>query len=322
MLYLNKTTIADIKFNWDNVIDCIQDTVGLLGEDDFCQPLKPYLRFSNLNNRIIAMPAYVGGKQPSAGIKWIASFPGNIAKKLPRANSVTILNDPETGIPKCIINTSVISEIRTAAVSGLLVREFIRNRNLPHYDIGIIGFGPIGQRHMNMLLSLLKGCSYTFYIYDIGEPTIGLDTLISKDNIHFISSWTEAYDGMDIFLTCTVSSETYINRKPKKGSLLLNISLRDFKPEIIEFVDVIVVDDWDEVCRQNTDIEVMHKEKGLQKDQTISLTDLVKNHLFEKMKSTDVIMFNPMGMAVFDIALATDFYQSAIGQHIGLELTD
>src|SRR5215216_4472397 len=245
MLYLNKNTIADIKLSWNDIINCINNVVGILGENDFSQPLKPYLRYGNHINRIIAMPAYVGGNLPSAGIKWIASFPGNTIKQLPRANSVTILNDPETGVPECIINTSAISEIRTAAVSGLLIREYIHNRKLPHCKVGITGFGPIGQRHLDMLLALMEGHNATFYIYDLNNSRLELENVKHHNNIHVVSSWPEAYDGMDIFLTCTVSAQTYIDRKPKAGALLLNVSLRDFKPGIMDFVDIIVVDDWD-----------------------------------------------------------------------------
>lgn len=49
-----------------------------LANNEFAQPIKPYLRYNNLKNRIIAMPAYAGGECDMAGIKWIASYPDNI----------------------------------------------------------------------------------------------------------------------------------------------------------------------------------------------------------------------------------------------------
>ena len=69
-----------------------------------------------------------------------------------------------------------------------------------------------------------------------------------KDKIKITDNWFEAYKDADIFVTCTVSNSRYIDQKPKDGALLLNVSLRDFKSEIYEYVkDNIVVDDWEEV---------------------------------------------------------------------------
>lgn len=305
---------------WNSIIDIIQDTVYLLRNDDFSQPLKPYLRYGDQVNRFIAMPAYVGGNIDAAGIKWIASFPGNIEHKLPRANSVTILNDPSTGITQCVINTSLISEIRTAAVSGLLIREYIKKRKLSHYHIGIVGFGPIGQQHLAMLHALFSGSSYTISIFDVNFQQKKIHADNSEKNVRMVSSWEECYLDADIFFTCTVSSGRYIDKKPKSGALLMNVSLRDFKPLTLDFMDHIIVDDWEEVCRQNTDIEQMHLERGLKKTQTLSLQEMVCSDFFQQKPDTETVMFNPMGMAVFDIALAKEFYKAARLQGIGQDL--
>src|SRR5688572_18759407 len=114
MIYLNENHIKAIGINWSEIIETIRDAVIAMSHGDFAQPIKPYLRYKDPVNRIIAMPAYVGGKSSSSGIKWIASFPNNLARSLPRAHSVTILNRVDTGVPFSIINTPIISAIRTA----------------------------------------------------------------------------------------------------------------------------------------------------------------------------------------------------------------
>lgn len=120
-----------------------------------------------------------------------------------------------------------------------------------------------------------------------------------------------------------VSSERYINTRPQKGALLLNVSLRDFDESIYTYVkDSIFVDDWEEVCRENTDIEMLSKTHGLKKEDTYAITDLLKDHPFEKISPKFPIMFNPMGMAVFDIAIAKYYAEKAKEGNLGHSLTD
>ena len=47
----------------------------------------------------------------------------------------------------------------------------------------------------------------------------------------------------------------------------------------------------------------MHKEKGLKQDDTISIFDIATGDIAFMRKAEDVVMFNPMGMAVFDISV-------------------
>lgn len=320
MLYLNEQHLRSIGVNWKEMTELIRQACLALAHNDYAQPVKPYLRYRNRVNRIIAMPAFVGGEINKAGIKWIASFPGNIENGNPRAHSVTILNDASTGAPVCIINTAHISGIRTAAVSGFVLGEWLKKRSNSKFKVGMTGFGPIGKLHLDMLFSLLGDRLGTVNIYElrnIDDAEIGE---MYKGRVHICNSFAEAYDAADIFLTCTVSSAPYIETAPKKGSLHLNVSLRDYKSSWRQYADVIIVDNWEEVCRENTDIELMHVNQGLQKEEVYTICDLAEQDLFATVPENNVVMFNPMGMAVFDIATGSFFYNQAVQNAAGVVL--
>ena len=68
MLYLNEKDLLKIGFHWNETIDNIEQAVHCLDKKDFVQPIKPYLRYRDLTNRIIALIAFVGGKINLAGI--------------------------------------------------------------------------------------------------------------------------------------------------------------------------------------------------------------------------------------------------------------
>lgn len=311
--YLNESDIRALGFDWQQCIDTIERSCRLLNENAFCQPVKPYLHFGENSNRIIAMPAYLGGSAGCAGIKWIASFPGNIKIGKPRANSVTILNDAGTGEPYCIINTSLISVIRTVSVSGAMIKKYLSVFPGKKMKVGVVGLGPIGQHHIRMCLEHFgKNISAikTFDIQDTGARW-------ENEKVTRCSSWEEAYEDADCFITCTVSEQRYIDRPPGAGSLHLNVSLRDYREEMYTyFRNGIIVDNWEEVCRKNTDIELFSKKFGLRKEQTVTMAEVICNDQLNGFEPGTALFFNPMGMAVFDIAIADQYYRLA--QRAGL----
>ena len=151
MKYLNHESLNQLGVDWESTIKCIQRATLAVAEGSFVQPVKPYLRYKNLENRIIAMPAFIGNEFDVAGIKWISSFPSNISKGIPRAHSVVVLNKSETGEPICIINTPLLSIVRTASVSGLMIQKYLKSLKRKNLKVGIVGYGPIGQYHYKML---------------------------------------------------------------------------------------------------------------------------------------------------------------------------
>ena len=323
MRYLNDETVKNLNLNWDNNIRVIADAVECIGQRDMAQPVKPYLRYGDPRNRIIAMPAFIGGSINMSGIKWIASFPDNIHKGLARAHSVTILNEASTGMPVGIVNSGSLSAIRTASVSGFIMKQYIEHRKPTRVKVGLIGFGPIGQNHLNMCCAVLGDTIEEVCIYDLLPVKEYLIPDEIREKTTIAENWEQAYANADIFITCTVSKERYIDKKPKAGSLHLNVSLRDYKPEVFPwFKNGIIVDNWEEICRENTDIELFNKTNGLQKADVKEIQDMLQDDCLSFTDKDQPIMFNPMGMAVFDIAMADRFLKLANETDAGVLLDE
>ena len=321
VLYLNEHDLRSVGIDWGSAIEVIRRAVGCLAADDFAQPIKPYLRYRDARNRLIAMPAFVGGAFHAAGLKWIASFPGNLARGLPRAHSVVVLNDAETGAPTAIINTALLSVIRTVAVSGLVMKVFDAARPLRDFKLGVTGFGPIGRHHVEMALAVFGDRLREVCVYDVQPPALTAGEA-RAGRVRIAARWEDAYADADVFIACTVSPRRYIDRRPRPGSLQLNVSLRDY--DLAVFDDLkhgIVVDDWDEVCREATDIELFHQARGLGRDGVKTLADVVLGDAMAAYPAAQAIMFNPMGMGVFDIAMAAHYASRARAGGVGVRLT-
>ncbi|HRY14387.1 MAG TPA: 2,3-diaminopropionate biosynthesis protein SbnB, partial [Candidatus Competibacteraceae bacterium] len=111
---------------------------------EFVQPLKPYVRPRGREGeyeggRFIAMPAYLGGRFDMAGIKWIAGFPTNLNRGLPRASGTLQLNCSVTGRPLAIMECETLSARRTTAIAVLAVDLLAAP---PPLKVAIIGAGP------------------------------------------------------------------------------------------------------------------------------------------------------------------------------------
>lgn len=323
MYYLNTKNLESIQRDWFKLTQVIEKAVASLEKGEFAQPIKPYLRYRDLSNRIIAMPAFVGGDVNFAGIKWIASFPKNIDRGVKRAHSVSILNEADSGVPKCIINTTLISGIRTAAVTGLVIRKFMQLRpDMQEITVGMTGFGPIGQLHLEMVDALLGDRLKAFKIYDLRAIDAATIPTHLAHKVSIAGTFEEAFADTDMFISATVSSQPYINIPPKTGSLQLNVSLRDYESTYVNYVDRMLVDDWEEVCREKTDIEMMHLDQGLQEADTLDLVDVFCKGKLDDLQQGEVVMFNPMGMAIFDIAIGAYYYEEAQESQVGLLLED
>lgn len=322
MMYLNDGHIGEIGRDWVGLIELIRQVITIQDERDTVHPLKPYLRFGDPANRIIAMPAYVGGSLKLAGIKWIASFPKNRLDGLPRAHNTIVLNDAATGKPQGVLMSGMLNGIRTAAVSGIMLQSYMGARELPRLRVGIVGWGPVGRLHLEMCAALLGSRLDRVYLYDI-EP-IHLDTIPADLRAKTVieQDWRPVYRQSDVFITCTVSEHRYIDEAPPEGVLLLHVSLRDYLPENLQHIQIKVVDDWLEVCRENTDLEQLHLQYGLQQEDTVTLADVVLRHELDRYDADEPVLFSPMGLGIFDIAVAGYYLEQAKKLGVGQMLEE
>lgn len=326
MIYLNDKDLLQSGIDWTRTIERIEAVVKCVHTGAYMQPLKPYLKFGSAPNRIIAMPAYVGGPFRLAGLKWIASFPGNIDIGLPRAHSITVLNDADSGRPYVLFHSALLSVVRTASVSGLMLERFIQRQPERTWKVGIIGFGPIGRYHAQMCAHVLGNRLDRISLYDVRgiDPTNVDRSSVTGANhqveIEVRSSWRKVYETSDIFITCTAAPERYIDAEPASGRLLLHVSLRDYTDGVLSAVKTVVVDDWTEVCRENTDIERMHAAGTLMPSDCLTLSQVVCEHALDAIDPSQTVLFAPMGMAVFDIGIAGYFYERIRRKGGGIQL--
>ncbi|MDT7659504.1 MAG: hypothetical protein QOF38_4219, partial [Pseudonocardiales bacterium] len=154
----------------NQVMKLVEDTYRVHGAGDSVNPPSYFLRFPDRpTSRIIALPASIGGQVRVDGLKWISSFPGNVAAGIPRASAVLILNDHDTGYPFACLESSIISATRTAASAALAADRLSRGRPRPR-RVGFFGVGLIAR----YIHTFLAGTGWSFD--EIGVHDLSTDS--------------------------------------------------------------------------------------------------------------------------------------------------
>src|SRR3989454_6408677 len=143
---INGKTVFDIvRAHLAECIDVVRNAYLAHADGQCVNPDSYFLQFPEKPDcRIIALPAFLGDGFGVAGLKWIASYPGNVQRGFPRASAVLVLNNYETGYPFAILESSIISAARTAA-SAALAADWLNGRTRRAESLGIVGTGYIAH---------------------------------------------------------------------------------------------------------------------------------------------------------------------------------
>ena len=110
----------------------------------------PNMPVAGPDRRFVAMPAYLGGRFDICGQKWYGSNAANKKKGLPRSVLMVTLNDKDTGEPICYMSANLISAARTGAVPAVGARYLARK---DAEVLTCVGCGAIGKACMEAVIT-------------------------------------------------------------------------------------------------------------------------------------------------------------------------
>jgi len=294
------------------IVDLVAQAYVTHAQGGSALPQSSFLRFpDNQRDRIIALPAYLGGNVACAGIKWIASFPGNIERGLDRASAVMLLNSVETGYPLAMMEGSIISAKRTAASAALAARTL--HTHEPVTSAGIIGCGLINFEVVQFLRALFPSLT-TLVLFDAQTDRTKLfgqrvQTRFDGCEIIGVNSINEVFQHTRLISFATTATVPHIADSSllQAGSTILHVSLRDFAPQVILDVDN-VVDDIDHVCRERTSVHLAAEQTGNRSHMRCTLADILERRATARASTTRPLIFSPFGLGILDIALGHYVY--------------
>ncbi len=283
------------------------------GEDAACEE---FGRFNGLF-------AIIGDPPAAMGMKWIGSFPHNRDRGLPRASALVILNSPETGFPIAIMDATLISAVRTGAVTAL-GSMFLAPKGAQ--KIGVVGAGVQARTQILGLITALPTVKQVA-IYNRTQEHAELlaEECARRWNAPTVvaNSIEEALSDADVTLTITTALKPIVSGKHiKPGALTIQLAGHECEFDLIQQCTKIVVDDW-EVLKHRGIISpaVMHAQ-GLLDDSAIyaTLGELIRGKKAGRESDSERIHFAHMGMGIADVALAFSVYRRARAMGLGQTL--
>lgn len=324
-LYLNQADVRKTGLNMAMVLDAVEESFRLHHQGKAILPPKVVLDLDERERgRGNAMPAYVGGDYEVFGIKWIAGFPKNpVRYGLPRATALFILNDSWNGVPLAVMDCTLISAMRTGAVTGVGAKYLARPDSR---SVAMIGAGVQARTQLEALKVVLPGLQVV-RVYDIRSGSaeryaaemsakLGLD-------VHAVSSAEAAVRDADIVVTVTVADEPIVKDSwMKKGSYFAAVgSYQEEEFDVVLHSDKIFVDGLEHVMHRATPVIALMVRQGLLKEEQIGeLGAVICGETAGRETPEERIFFSPIGMGTEDLCVAYKVYQLATAKGIGTKL--
>lgn len=298
---------ATLKGRERHVLDAVQKAYETHARGASSLPHSSFLRFPDSDkDRIICLPAYLGDDYQLAGVKWIASMPGNVARGMERASAVTILNDRVTGRPAAVLEGSIISKQRTAASAALASKVLAPGEPAA---IGFVGCGPINVAVAQFLAAVWPhvGRLRAFDLDPARAEAFGAELVAEQPGVDFrvAASLEEVLGECPMVAFGTTAIKPYIDDLDAcpAGATILHVSLRDLGPAAI-LENHNIVDDLDHVNRASTSIHLASEQTGHTDFVHSSLGDILLGKASLPERDDRRVIFSPFGLGVLDLAVA------------------
>ncbi|HXI38878.1 MAG TPA: hypothetical protein VNH83_02820 [Bryobacteraceae bacterium] len=328
-LYLDQDAVlaADL-LDMQRAMEVVGQAHALFAQGEVRHPHKVVLRQgdtaeSEAQGRFNALFAAIGGPVRAMGMKWIGSFPANRERGLPRASALIILNCPDTGMPVAVMDGTLISAMRTGAMTALGVRYLAPRKTR---KIGVVGAGVQSRTQILGLHTVFPKIEEIALVNrEISKAEALADEcrLLWEAPVRAVETVDEALADADIALTITTAHEPLMfARQIKPGALTVQLAGHECEFAVIQQCQKIVTDDWDVVKHRGIMTPALMHQQGLLRDSDIhaNLGELILGRKPGRENDSERIHYAHMGMGLDDVALAWAVYQTACQRHLGIRL--
>jgi len=186
--------------NLEKYIELVIKAHGVLQKEEGYQPLRQAMIPPNSKGILASMPAYLGGDMEIMGLKVVSVFHGNYQLGLESHQGLIVLVNPQTGVPKAILDAKEITAKRTAAASAAAT-IYLAKKNAS--DLAIIGAGVQARTHLEAISKVRTLETVTVWNRTFENAQAFVDGYKGDFDIEIAGSIQDAVQSADIICTVT-----------------------------------------------------------------------------------------------------------------------
>ncbi len=261
-----------------------------------------------------------------AGVKIVGDFVDNYKQGLPSEMAVLNLFDPETGMPKAIIDATAITEMRTGAITAL------GGKYLGRKGSKVLGhIGARGTAYWNVRL-----LDHFFDFEEIRvhsrrkESRDGFAEKLSQDlgkKVVATEDWESCLKDADVIVEASRLPEPkpmLLTSWVKKGAFVVPYgTMSAVELSLTDIMDKMIVDDWGQ-CRKGLPFGALrqHVDQGKLNEDNLhaELGQIVAGKKPGRERDDETILFWHRGLSLSDIALGHALLAKAARQGLGQTL--
>jgi ornithine cyclodeaminase len=305
LTWLGGPDVARLALADDEILAAVESALGAQGRGDtVLEPRVHLVPESSAKGHFNVLRGYV---KPLgvAGVKVVGDFVDNYRRGLPSEMALLNLFDPATGMPLAIIDATVITDMRTGALTAIGAKHLARR------DSRVLGhIGARGTAYWNVRL-----LDRVFDFDEIGKPVVATD------------DWETCVRGADIVVEASRLPEPQPLLRTAwigKGALVVPYgTMSAVELSLTDIMDKVVVDDWGQ-CRKGLPFGALrqHVDSGRLSEANLhaELGQIVAGLKPGRERDDETILFWHRGLATSDIALGHALLAKARRAGVGQSL--
>ena len=323
--YLNGLDIQALAMNDAEILAAVEG--GLVAQGNGQTVIEPRVHLEpnpDFHGHFNVLRGYVAPLE-TAGVKIVGDYVDNYLHGLPSEFGILNLFDPRTGMPRAILDATVITDMRTGAVTAIGAKHLARKQSKILSHIGARGTAYWNVRLLDHLFDFDEIRVHSRRPESRDGFAAKLSTDLGKP-VTAAEDWRSCVEGADIVVEASRLPKPEPLLKTKwitPGALVVPYgTMSAVELSLTDIMSKIVVDDWGQCKGGKFGSLRAHVETGRLSEKTLhaELGQIVAGLKPGREREDETILFWHRGLSLSDIALGKAMLAKAQARGIGQRL--
>lgn len=324
MHFLNADEVR-AAFPMNRAVELMRETMSAHARGEVFQPPRLVIDPPGLPGSIMLKPGVVHGPTGGFGMKALTIFPENRVRGLGTIQAFVALLDPETGVLQAILEGGTVTEVRTAAVSGVAT-DLLAGRGAG--DLAILGAGAQARSHLLAMhavrrlrrIRVWNRTSHRAEEFAIWSAAQGFEVEVCDDV-------RRAVQGADIVCTVTGATEPVLRGDWVDDGTHVNAvgayqaHARELDAALVARAAVFAVDSRPSALADAGDLLLAMQDGAVPENfEPPELGEILIGKVRGRPDKGAVTVFESLGLAIQDVAAAAAIRDHAAKYGVGTEV--